>query len=429
MVRLTQQQLPSSAARDNGCMPLANVLRMVGPLLCCWAEMIECKPALLQVVVRTLLPLVQQLQGCGSLLMRPAAAAAAASVQGGSSSGSSSSSSYEHKLQYQLFVAQQAASRLLTVIYQHKQVDAGVAAELLRLHNDPAVAEMQLQLLTAWTAELHTAQQQQQQQQQQLPPGTAGVSSSSSSMQGQQQPVRQERRADLLPIPAFHQDMLQLLPGGYLDVAAETAARWGEDSAFQLRTHASNCCNTINRCLESHRESIAGQQQISRMQLVLSAAAVRLVLELQLLASGAVQKQREQLRQQHQEQQQQQQQQQVSPPEDQASTDRFALQTFDLLGLQIKALAATSCSCLPPELLQQAGLQLLQALAAPLQLWQLSRPGDSFVATADVTGASPLFGDTLPGLVTAACGAQATQSQDMIGEQYQWSSGVCKSAF
>jgi hypothetical protein len=117
MVRLTQQQLPSSAACDNGCMPLANVLRMVGPLLCCWAEMIECKPALLQVVVRTLLPLVQQLQGCGSLLMRPAAAAAAASVQGGSSSGSSSSSSYEHKLQYQLFVAQQAASRLLTVIY------------------------------------------------------------------------------------------------------------------------------------------------------------------------------------------------------------------------------------------------------------------------------------------------------------------------
>jgi hypothetical protein len=426
MVRLTQQQLPSSAARDNGCMLLANVLRMVGPLLCCWAEIVDCKPALLQVVVRTLRPLVQQLQGCGSLLMWPAAAAAAASVQDGSSSSSSSSSSsgYEHNLQYHLFAAQQAASRLLAVICSQKQVDAGVAAELLRLHNDPAVVEMQLQLLTAWTAELHK-QHTAQQQQRQLPPGTAGASTS--SMQGQQQPVRHERRADLLSIPAFHQDMLQLLPGGqgYLDVAAETAARWGEDSAFQLRTYASNCCNTINRCLESHRESIAGQQQISRNPLV-SSAAVRLVLELQLLASGAVQRQREQLRQQHQEQQQQQ---QMLTLEDQASTDKFALQTWEISKWQIKALVVSSRSCLPPEVLQQAGLQLLQALAAPLQLWQLSSPGDSFAATAVVTGMSPLFGDTLQGLVTAACGAEATQSQDMIGEQNQWSSGVCKSAF
>jgi hypothetical protein len=35
-------------------------------------------------------------------------------------------------------------------------------------------------------------------------------------------------------------------------------------------------------------------------------------------------------------------------------------------------LAATSCSRLPPEVLHQAGLQLLQALAAPLQQWHLS---------------------------------------------------------
>jgi hypothetical protein len=87
---------------------------------------------------------------------------------------------------------------------------------------------MQLQLLTAWTAELHkhhTAQQQQQQQL--LPPGTAGASSSMQQHK-QQQPSKQQHRADLLSIPAFHQDMLQLLPGGqaYLDAAAEEVAGW-----------------------------------------------------------------------------------------------------------------------------------------------------------------------------------------------------------
>jgi hypothetical protein len=61
-----------------------------------------------------------------------------------------------------------------------------------------------------------------------------GSSSSSSSAQQQQLPPRlgkqpsKQLRADLLPIPAFHQlqDMLQLLPGGqaYLDAAAAWAA-------------------------------------------------------------------------------------------------------------------------------------------------------------------------------------------------------------
>jgi hypothetical protein len=45
----------------------------------------------------------------------------------------------------------------------------------------------------------------------------------------------------------------------------------------------------------------------------------------------------------------------------------------------IKALVATSRSCLPHEVLQQAGLQLLQALVTPLQQQKLGRFGYSFV--------------------------------------------------
>jgi hypothetical protein len=311
---------------------------------------------------------------------------------------------------------QHAASLLLVAIEGHTQLDAGVAAEVLRLQNDPAVVEMQLQLLTAWTAQLH----KQHTAQQQLPTGTAGAgsssssSSSSSTQQQRQQPAKQQHRADLLSIPTFHQDMLQLLPGGqaYLDAAAEEVAAWvltGEQKTVMLHSIAGNCCCTIHQYLHSQLNSIAGQLHISKTALV-SGAAVRLVLELQLLASGAVQRQREQHRQQ---------QQQALTPEDQAFTDNLALNSWDLLRLQIKALVATSRSCLPPEVLQQAGLQLLQALAAPLQQWQLSRTSDSFLRTADVAGVLPLFGDTLLLLVTAACGAQPGNSQVQNGENEQ----------
>jgi hypothetical protein len=425
MARLAQQQLSSSAARASSLMPLTHLLSSVIQLLCCWHDVVEQVPAFLQVVVRTLLPLVQQLQGCSSLLVRPVAAAAAStpSVQAGSSS---SSSSCEHQLSRVLFGMQQAASMLLNSIGGHDQVDAGVSAQVLRLQSDPAVAEMQLQLLSTWTAQLHkhhTAQQQQQ-----LSQGRAGASSSSSQQQ-QQQSVKQHHRADLLSIPAFHQDMLQLLPGGqaYLDAAAEEAAGWGlsgEANAVQLHTIASNYCHSINHYLNRHFESIAGQQQFSKNAL-LSTAAVPLMLELQLLASGAVQRQREQHRQQQQQQQQQRRRQQALTQEDLAITDQLALQSWHVLGGQIKLLVAASRSCLPLEMLQQAGLQLLQALAAPLQQWQLSRTGDSFLRTAAAAGVLSLFGDTLHVLVTGACGAQPTQSREPDGKFDQHSSCVC----
>jgi hypothetical protein len=422
MVRLAQQQLSSSAARANSWMPLTHLLSSIYQLLCCWHELLQRVPVFMHAAARTLLSLVQQLQGCGSLLGRPAAAAAhsapTASVQA-SSISSSSSSSWEHQLQCTLVLTQGAAAALLSVMDEQQQFGAGVPAEVLMLQNDPAVALMQLQLLTAWTAELHKQHTAQQQQQQLLPPGTAGASSS--MQQHQQESAKQKHRADLLSIPAFHQDMLQLLPGGkaYLDAAAAEAAGWGltaEGNAVRLRIYAGCCCHTINQYLCRHMQSIAGQQLISSNAQVVSGAAVRLLLELQLLACGAVQRQREQHRQRQRQQPQQQQRQQTLPPEDQAVTDNFALQSWELLGLQIKALVATSRSCLPPEVLQQAGLQLLQALAAPLQQWQLSRRRDSFFRNETANDALLPFGDTLLVLVTAACGAQRTYDETPGGQ-------------
>jgi hypothetical protein len=409
MVRLAQQQqLSSSAARVSNCVALVHLYKLVHQLLCCWHVMLGQGSALLRVVVRTLLPLVQQLQGCGSLLMTPAAArsAPAAGVQAGGSS--------VLQMQNLLFVMQQSASVLVNALDAYKPLDAGVAAEVLRLQNDPAVAEMQLQLLTAATALLHKQHTAQQLQQQQLPPGTAGACSSSTQQQQQQPAKQQQHRADLLSIPAFHQDMLPLLPGGqaYLDAAAEEAAGWGlsgADNTPRLCKYLGICCSTISLYLLRNLQSTAGQQQISRNALVVSGAAVRLVLELQLLASGAVQRQRELYRQQ-------QQRQQAVTCEGLTIIENFALQTWDLLRLQVRALAATSRSCLPPEVLQQAGLQLLQALAAPLQQWQLSRVSSSVLQNAAVADAERQFGDTLQVLMTAACGAQPTPSGAPCGE-------------
>jgi hypothetical protein len=139
-------------------------------------------------------------------------------------------------------------------------------------------------------------------------------------------------------------------------------------------------------------------------------------VEPQLLASGAVQRQREQRRQQ---QQCQQQQGQGLTQEEEFITGFFAWQSWDLLELQIKALVVTSRSCPPPELLQQAGLQLLQALAALLQQWQLSSSSDVFVRNPAVTRAVPHFGETLQLLVTAACGAQPTQNPAAGGGHHE----------
>jgi hypothetical protein len=81
-VEHTQQQLALTTPADpaGGAGPLAQLLgTFLVHLLQLWQENIMEVPALVPAVVRTLLPLVQQVQSCGPQLLDAAAAAAAGS--------------------------------------------------------------------------------------------------------------------------------------------------------------------------------------------------------------------------------------------------------------------------------------------------------------------------------------------------------------
>jgi hypothetical protein len=405
-----------------------HLLQVIQRLLYMWHQSVEQVPAAVPAVVRTVLPLSQQLHRCSAQLVK---AAADAAVRTGTGAGARAGScSAEKLLQSVMFDVHRALGLLVYVLTTSQHItDAGVAAEALRLQHEPSVAKTQLQVLAAWTAVMHkehAAHQQQQLQQQQLQqqalPAAAAESSSSSISHAQQQqprqPAKQPPHADVLPIAAFHQDMLQLVPGGqaYLEAAAGLASSWGpvgEMRSVQIHGAASCCCYIVAHYLRHSLKSVSGQQQLRMDAVVVSAAAVRLVLELQLLAAGAVQRQR-----QHQVAQQQ--QQRALTADDKYVTSALLMNSTELLDMLIRALAATVRGCLPPEVLQQARLQLLQALAAPLQQLQLSGPGDSFydsVASCD-KGLASVGEDALYGLLTAACGAEMMDSEDGEADQH-----------
>uniref|UniRef100_A0A383V4W9 Uncharacterized protein n=1 Tax=Tetradesmus obliquus TaxID=3088 RepID=A0A383V4W9_TETOB len=196
----------------------------------------------------------------------------------------------------------------------------------------------------------HHSEQQQEQQQQ------------------QQQNSQQQLRADLLPIPAFHQqeDVLQLLPGGQAYLVARFFDNASDDAASEViaRAHkyAGAMETTLEHCCMQEQGSLP--MAVDGSSPVLSAAAVRLMLELQLLAAGAVQRL----------------QQQQQPVDATSPHFQLLLACTAVLQKQLQVRVQTGASSLPPEVLQQAGLQLLQALAAPLQQLQLAANGASWRA-------------------------------------------------
>jgi hypothetical protein len=214
----------------------------------------------------------------------------------------------------------------------------------------------------------------------------------------------------MLAIPAFHkhQDMLQLLPGGqaFVDVAA---ALYSDDVAGSQATesqkvqeHGWRCCSALICIILLSCFQPAGQQRSP----VLSAAAVRLVLELQLLAAAEHQRS-------HQQQQKREDEAAVGKP---TAAVVLLVASVRLLHTLIRAVAQASGSCLPPEVLQQAGLQLLQALAAPLQQVQLCDE-KHLLGYAKEESRSCLEGSMSEAchvLVTAACGPAA--APDVQGE-------------
>jgi hypothetical protein len=260
-----------------------------------------------------------------------------------------------------------------------------VDEQVQQLLEHPAAALLLLQSLAACTALMHGRHLAHKQAQQR-----------------QQRQRQQQHRADLLPIPAFHQhqDMLQLLPGGqaWLDAAGRATVHHSSSQAINVHAllgHAGRCSYALSNSIMFSFATAADMQQFAP---VLSAAAVRLVLELQLLAAA-----------EHQQWKQQQLLlQQVDESADSVAFGAMLSSSTRLLHTLIRAVAQASGSCLPPEVLQQAGLQLLQALAAPLQ--QLQLYGQSALSIWDE---KQHIGEACHTLVTAACGPA---SEGVVGE-------------
>jgi hypothetical protein len=124
--------------------PLELLLYLLYRLLQWWAASLQHVPAAVPAVLCTVLLVFQQLQRCSAQLLGVAA-------------GPAGSEGF--------FNVPCAVEMVVCCLYAPPK-DSGVAAYLLGLHREAAVAEMQLQVLAAWTAEMykdHVAHQQQQQ--------------------------------------------------------------------------------------------------------------------------------------------------------------------------------------------------------------------------------------------------------------------------
>jgi hypothetical protein len=372
----TQQQ---QAAAENqrllvlrGLLETAHhVLRIVDQVLCAPAE--QCTP------LRAALPLLQQLQRCGPLLMAGSAGAgpgAAVAGRAGSSSSSSSGSNSVCEVQQWYVRVQHLALQVLKnarVLHLNETLHLQARPHAATLHCDPAVTELLLQAAAGHAMLLHKEHEDNisaQQQQEPSSSSSSGGSSSggsSASAEATRMLPHKKHRADLLPIPAFHQHLhtLQLLPGGqvYLDVAAALSSATGAssqgDSMGICRGRAHDIIDLLEASL-TISGSTGGGQQLHAGAPLLSAAAILLVLELQLLAAGEVQRQQAL---QH-----------STEGSGKRRPDQLLMVCNVLLHEQIVAFLDANGSCLPPEVLQQAGLQLLQALAALLQQLQLGNP-------------------------------------------------------
>jgi hypothetical protein len=383
--------------------PAQRALGLVSALLGMWETGMHGAAPWLPCVLDVALPVLQQLQRVGEQL-------AMSSV--GASSGTASSTLRQVVVRTQicahdfLFTAHALASTA---------AGAAVSEQVQRLMSAPATAEMMLHHLAANTMLLHQqhkAQDQQDQLQQVVlehgpmqqhrcsgasspesssersSSAAAAATSRSSSVDHaasaqtgfgrQQRQLRYAPKADLLAIPAFHQGMLHMLPGAdaFCEAAADVArtANLGKDCDWGTHESAQGAARSaliLADNLASRR--ITGCQQLSSSSVVLSTAAVQMLLELQLLAAGLVQRQRQQVQRGQQQQ----------DPNLSVWMQRAALSLLKhsayLLREVIHAVAACrmpagSSSGLPPELLQQHGLLLLHALSAPLEQLQLSSP-------------------------------------------------------
>jgi hypothetical protein len=358
------QQYPSST-RPWFSSSLEMLFGVIRSLCGMWYTSIPHAPALVPPVLRVALPLLQQLQRC--IPPTPAPCHGPSTSASSSASGpAAAAASVNSKVLCALHRAKIGWAFLLwslgNAARQPQGLPADCAGLLDQLLHEPDAATLLLQLLVAGAAQQHHTYEQQQR-------GHPVGNSSRTFKQQQQKQQKQRNALDLSHIPAFHLDMLHLLPGGaaYLDAAAaadhSSAQERIEENRHTTRVYLMMLEIMINRSSNGYPGSAPLQSDAP----VLSAAAVRLALELQLLAAADVLEQQQQRR--------------ADPAGEQRAIERLA-QTNMFLAYQITAARRAARSCLPPEVLQQAGVQLLQALAAPLKLLQMSSPGNAFFAAA-----------------------------------------------
>jgi hypothetical protein len=373
--------------------------------------------------VRNALPLLQQLQASTLLLSATTAANATDTDMNSTASSSSSAAAAagqhevgvecSNKVQQMLVHAQLRAAGLLYKLVLRSNsgrdrgggLDRAAAEPFNQLMAHPAVTMLLTQLLTAVAAAMHQEHVMQTQQQEPQDAAASASDSSSSSSSSRfdmavQQQQQKQLRADLLPIPAFHADIAPLLPAGRENLQTAAGAIASVNGTEQDRLHlvrlgATECVTALQHSLVQITRCAArgnGSATLVSSAPLLSPAGVKLMLQVQLLAAGRVQRQRRLLQEQRTRQRRQQQQQQQDDDDDDEGEEEaeeeidpreldkcwqssLLIRSSCVLSMQIKTALHGSRSCLPPEVLQQAGLQLLQALAAPMQQRLLSKFG------------------------------------------------------
>jgi hypothetical protein len=453
-------RVSSVKVADNGAWSAQKLAFVtVQRLVAMWRLVVKHQSAQLPVVTRALLPLLQQLQRCGPLL-QPAPGEKAAAVKADGVSSSTVSSIWEMPLAAVYYETQRSIAMVLYNSCRPQDLPPDSAAAVSELLLHPSAAHLLLQVLAACTAHLHAGQtvhnKQQQKQQGRLRQkhSTAGSSNSSSSTvlpvtgsaseSGNKHNRRQQQRrqlcrhqpheADLLPIPAFHQDLFPLLPCGdaYLSGAAQIS-RFMDTKGCGFY----ECCDTAWWCAQALRSILTPRRRQQAVDAagvwqpppatpaadvpVQSPAAIQLSLQLQRVAASLVQRQRQEPQQQHAEEQPQKQQQQGRGTGliHKIGWDRLLASSNALLQLQIRAVLQSGSSGLPQGLLQKAGLQLLLALSAPAQQQQ-QQIGSSSSSSSSTTGTQPrqpgenIAGQAMYVLRAAACGLAQTSSKQRL---------------
>uniref|UniRef100_A0A383VTJ6 Uncharacterized protein n=1 Tax=Tetradesmus obliquus TaxID=3088 RepID=A0A383VTJ6_TETOB len=282
MQTLGQQLSSTSGERTPYISLFSNVRAVIFVIDMCFCHARALVPAAMQhTALQATMLLLQQLHGCSLLLPAATAGTGAAGSSSSSSSSGRSSFAYSAYISAQSF-ATELAYRLHGFLLEG-QLLPDVAEQVEQLLRDEAVQECVLQPLVAFVALLHHYHQQQQQQQLQRRAGA----------------VLQH----VQPIPAYHQDVL--LPGGqaYHDAAAAALpvdlSRHQDSEVLRTWTRAAIAAAVLDGGLRLLASRVPhGQQQLACNPVMLSAAAVRLVLELQLLAAVEVQQQQQQQQQQ-----------------------------------------------------------------------------------------------------------------------------------